>query len=483
MSMILTIRHLSGSLAGKSQRIAMQEGQALRLGRAPESDIKFSDTADDSVSGHHAELSLQGGRLSIEDKRSANGTFVNGAPVPPFQKVAVPDGSRLRLGRQGPELQITLEQAPAAVAAGPAATATGAAATAVTPPKEAVGRSTMLREIDRARQEERDAMLGEVAKSKKSTGLWVGVGLVLVLLLAGGGIGAAYWWNQRQAGIEKAALEARLAEQQAAMAKEKTLWADVEKQVGRAVVHIRCIYRIRVPRSSLVAPRGEFIAHTTGSGVQIRPGLVLTARHVVEPWRVIIKNWTEWEEQSSAKAEYDTLQVQFPGQQPINATLVASSDLQDLALLQIQPTSAPAVGIVGSNAAVNVTDRIAVVGYPAELGQRPILIRNLAGFGEEWARVTEVTPTFVVGTVSQPLTGASGADYVLFDASVTHGNSGGALVNDRGELIGIVSQQFTTAKPGEILGVPVFFQEPVAAGNMAVSPDHILRFLRERGIG
>ena len=123
------------------------------------------------------------------------------------------------------------------------------------------------------------------------------------------------------------------------------------------------------------------------------------------------------------------------------------------------------------------------MGYPAELGQRPILIRNLAGFGEEWAKVTEVTPTFVVGTVSQPLTGASGADHVLFDASVTHGNSGGALVNDRGELIGIVSQQFTSAESGEILGVRVFFQKPVAAGNMAVSPDHILRFLRERGIG
>ena len=101
MSTILTIRHLSGSLSGKSQRIALQEGQILRLGRASESDVKFSDTADDSVSSHHAELKLEGGRLLIEDKRSANGTSINGAPLPPFQKVAVPDGSRVRLGRLG----------------------------------------------------------------------------------------------------------------------------------------------------------------------------------------------------------------------------------------------------------------------------------------------------------------------------------------------------------------------------------------------
>ncbi|HEX6864899.1 MAG TPA: FHA domain-containing protein, partial [Thermoanaerobaculia bacterium] len=178
MSTILTIRHLSGSLSGKSQRIALQEGQVLRLGRAPENDIKFSDAADDAVSGMHAELSLQGGRLFIEDKRSSNGTFVNGAPCPSFQKVTVPDGSRIRLAKEGPEMQVTAEAAPTVAAPPPSATATGPGSTAVQPPKETVGRATMLREIDRARQEERDVMVGEVAKSKKSTGLFVTLGLV-----------------------------------------------------------------------------------------------------------------------------------------------------------------------------------------------------------------------------------------------------------------------------------------------------------------
>lgn len=480
MSMILTIRHLSGSLAGKSQRIALQEGQVLRLGRAPENDIKFSEAAEDSVSGVHAELSLQGGRLFIEDKRSSNGTFLNGAPCPPFQKVTVPDGSRIRLAQQGPEMQLTSEPARVAgPAVGTAATGTGANAT-VPPPKESVGRATLLREIDRARQEERDVLVGEVEKAKKSSGLWAAVGLLLVLLLAGGGIGGVVLHNRK----EKAALQAEIARQAEAAKKEKTLWADVEKKVGPAVVYVQCVYRVSIPlRTSRVSTRAEYlVAGVRGSGVLIRPGLVLTAKHVAEPWKLRFKDWDDAVANYGARAEYDLLYVQFPGQQPLNATLVATAEQQDLALLQIQPTGAPTVPLVKSNSAVNVTDRIAVLGYPADLGQKPVLMKNLSGFGSEWTKITQVTPTFVQGTVSQSLTGSSGSNYVFFDASVTHGNSGGAVINESGELIGVVSAKFQQEGVISVYGIEFPIQQPVDAGNMAVSPDDIQAFLRSRGI-
>ncbi len=492
MSTILTIRHLNGSLAGRSQRIALQEGQVLRLGRGEGSDIKFSDAADDSVSTTHAELSLQNGRLYIEDKRSSNGTFVNGAPCPPFQKIAVADGSRIRLAREGPEMQAVLETAPAA----PAPQASAGAPTVPTggvPGKESVGHATLLREIDRARQEERDVVAGQIATSRRSTGLWVALGLVTVLFLAGAAIGGAMWWNRHQAAQQAAKEEKDLAAVQntvsnVSLKMNTNVWADVEKKVSPAVVHIRCSYRLRVPNiiranSTAALTTGDVLLWdgVTGSGVLVRPGLVLTAKHVVEPWKVRFREWGDLQK-SGAKAEYDDLDVQFPGQQPIKATLVASSDEFDLALLQIQPTAAHEVPIVASNNAVQVTDRIAVISYPANLGEKPSQVRNLSGFGGDFSRITEVTPTFVGGTVTHPLTGTTGPNYVVFDAAVTHGSSGGAVVNDKGELIGIVSQQFQQSKSINVQGKEFEIGEPVAAGNQAVSPDDIRSFLRSRGV-
>jgi S1-C subfamily serine protease len=491
VSTILTIRHLNGALAGRSQRIALQEGQVLRLGRGEGNDLRFSDAAEDSVSTTHAELSLQNGRLYIEDKRSSNGTYVNGAPCPPFQKIAVADGSRIRLAREGPEMQTVLETAPAAAApqagAGTPTVPTGA------PAKESVGRATMLREIDRARQEERDVVAGHIATSRRSSGLWLAVGLVTVLFLAGAAIGGAMWWNHHQAEQQAAKQKKDLDDVQSKVSSvsqkvNTNVWADVEKKVSPAVVHIRCLYRLRVPKiiaanSTAALSAGEVLLWegVTGSGVLVRPGLVLTAKHVVEPWKVRFRDWDELQK-AGAKAEYDELDVQFAGQQPLKATLVASSDEFDLALIQIQPTAAREVPVAASNNAVRVTDRIAVISYPANLGERPSQVRNLSGFGADFSRITEVTPTFVTGTVTHPLTGSTGANYVVFDAAVTHGSSGGAVVNDKGELIGIVSQQFQQAKSINVQGQEIEINDVVSAGNMAVSPDDIRSFLRSRGV-
>ena len=488
MSTILTIRHLSGSLAGKSQRVALQEGQALKLGRALENDIKFSDTADDAVSTMHAELSLQGGRLFIEDKKSSNGTFVNGAPCPPFQKVAVPDGSRIRLAQQGPEMQVTAEAASAVTAPPPSATATGPGSTAVQPPKETVGRATMLREIDRARQEERDVMVGELSKSKKSTGLFVTLGLVAVLLLAAGGIGGVIWWAKTKGDTEKTAFEGKLAEQKAAMEKEMNVWPAVESKVRPAVVHIECRYRVRRPMiqnetGTAAVMVDEFGGHVTGSGVQIKPGLILTALHVVEPWKFAIGDWDDLTQKiPTLKSEYDVLEVQFPGQQPLRASLVAGSQKQDLALLQVQQTIAPAVPVGKSNADVKVTDEIAILGYPGGLGTFLQTVRNMSGTGSQIRNIQEVNPTFIRGTVAQPLDVGDTAHYLFFDASIEPGSSGGPVVNRSGELIGIVSLQFQRQGEMEILGKKFPTLVPMSAGSVAVTPDDIMDFLRKSGI-
>ena len=493
MSVILTIRHLSGSLAGKSQRVAMQDGQVLRLGRAAENDIRFSDTADDSVSGIHAELSLDGQRLFIEDKRSANGSFVNGAPCPPFQKVAVPDGSRIRLARQGPEMQVIAEAASPAVAAGSASTAAGAADTNAAPAKQGVGKTTLLHEIDKARQEERDHVSSEINATRRRNTSLLAAAVIGVLVLGAAAFGIYAWWNHRQA---EAQAQAEAQRRREAIEAETNVWSKVEQTVSPAVVQVRCSYRIRVFNGQ------EWTADpVTGTGVQIRPGLILTARHVAEPWRFVFTgpsdgelrakdpsslNWDELEQKYRMKAEYDVLEVQFPGKRPLKATLVSGTGprTEDLALLQIQPTNSPSVALGPTNDDVRVTDDIAIIGYPGGLGQYEVRVSNATGVGDPFPKQTDVVPTFIKGTVAQPLTGTGESSHLLlFDASIEPGNSGGPVVNRKGELIGIVSLQYNRRGDDlKILGVELPTWHPMEAGSAAVSPDDIQSFLRKHGI-
>ncbi len=519
MSTVVTIKYFTGSLAGRSQPLVLNEGQRVRMGRAQDSDIRFIDAIDDSVSSLHAELSLQQGRVYLEDKRSTNGTFVNGERCVPFQAIALADGSRIRLGKEGPEMQLLVE-APAAAAAGVAArsvdpaapaasagaapggaTLAGTAATdagsGLVPAKVSVGRATLLREIDRARQDERNVVSGQLANSRRNTGVWVALGLVFVLVLAALGIGGVVLWNRRQLEAQRATTSAEVAKAEtdaaraASLAKEN-VWASVERHAGPAVVHIRCGFRVFRPRiahkltsatAQLVETRGEFYQEEAveGSGVLVKPGLVLTARHLIEPWQFEFKPWSDLERRGW-KAEDQMLEVQFPGQQPIKASLVAASDKFDLALLQIQPTNAPYVAIAKSNEGVKVTDRIAVIGYPADVGQTTRPVAKPTGAGSEPAEVTDITPTFVVGTITQGIHSALDYQKITFDASITNGNSGGAVLNERGELIGIVTAQYIMDKKKVIMGVTVWMQDPVPGANVAVSPQAIQEFLRTYGM-
>lgn len=67
---------------------------AYTIGRGPECDLQV---ADDRVSTRHCRLSEQGGQWMIEDLRSTNRTFVNGAPVGARPR-RLDDGDFVRFG-------------------------------------------------------------------------------------------------------------------------------------------------------------------------------------------------------------------------------------------------------------------------------------------------------------------------------------------------------------------------------------------------
>ncbi len=75
---MLKLTFLSGSLQGTEVRFAQP---AVRIGRAPDCDVRFDRQADPEVSAHHAEIVAEGEGWLLIDTASTNGTLVNGEKV------------------------------------------------------------------------------------------------------------------------------------------------------------------------------------------------------------------------------------------------------------------------------------------------------------------------------------------------------------------------------------------------------------------
>ena len=154
------------------------------------------------------------------------------------------------------------------------------------------------------------------------------------------------------------------------------------------------------------APRGRQMPgpmqRGLGSGVIVTTdGYILTNHHVVE---------------GAAK-----IQVELSDRRVMEAKVIGNDPPSDLAVIKIDGTNLPVVAIGDSNA-MRVGDLVLAVGNPLGVGQ-----------------------TVTMGIVSAKgratgLGNGSYEDFLQTDAPINQGNSGGALVNTAGELIGINSQ-------------------------------------------
>jgi pSer/pThr/pTyr-binding forkhead associated (FHA) protein len=97
----ITIHHLSGSRAGETQ--AFPDGAPLRIGRSPETEIRFDAQKELVVSAVHAEITADGQNLVIRDLQSRNGTFVGSERI--TEKRLAP-GDLVQLGMEGPKLRV-----------------------------------------------------------------------------------------------------------------------------------------------------------------------------------------------------------------------------------------------------------------------------------------------------------------------------------------------------------------------------------------
>jgi serine protease Do len=195
-------------------------------------------------------------------------------------------------------------------------------------------------------------------------------------------------------------------------------YADLVNKVSPAVVTIRSTERARAAQQFPFMDDPQFReffgdrlpqqpqtpqrVQGVGSGVIVNPeGYILTNHHVVDGALEI--------------------KVELTDGRTFTARLVGSDPPSDLAVLKVDAKDLPTLSL-GDSDKVRVGDAVLAVGNPLGIGQTVT-----SGIVSAKGRTTG-------------LSDGSFEDFLQTDAAINRGNSGGALVNTTGELIGINSQ-------------------------------------------
>jgi len=135
----------------------------------------------------------------------------------------------------------------------------------------------------------------------------------------------------------------------------------------------------------------------TGSGVIIsQDGYIVTNNHVVEG--------------------ADELTITLNDNREFSARIIGTDKNTDLALIKVNATGLPAIKVISSDD-IKVGEWVLAIGHPLNL---------------------RATVTAGIVSAKARSLGANGVEaFIQTDAAINQGNSGGALVNAKGELIGI----------------------------------------------
>jgi len=175
---------------------------------------------------------------------------------------------------------------------------------------------------------------------------------------------------------------------------------------------------------------------TLGSGVIVSAqgqGYVLTNNHVI--------------------AHAADIQVLLYDGRIAKASLVGADEESDLAVLRIDASNLPVIRI--AEQPLRPGDVVLAIGNPLGLNQ---------------------TVTMgIVSAIGRQLNGSSAEDFIQTDAAINLGNSGGALVNAEGELVGINTLLIGKAAGAEGIGfaIPVTTAKKVL--DQIIATGHVVR--------
>lgn len=173
-----------------------------------------------------------------------------------------------------------------------------------------------------------------------------------------------------------------------------------------------------------------------GSGVIVSDdGYVLTNNHVI--------------------ANADDIQLLLYDGRVAKARVVGSDDETDLAVLKVDAGNLPAIHMTDASSRPRVGDVVLAIGNPFGIGQ---------------------TVTMgIVSAIGRQINLSSLENFIQTDAAINFGNSGGALVNAHGELVGINTSLIGQAVGAEGIGFAIPVQSARDVLEQIVKTGHVVR--------
>jgi S1-C subfamily serine protease len=193
---------------------------------------------------------------------------------------------------------------------------------------------------------------------------------------------------------------------------------DIYDRDSPGVVQVTTTTKVKLPQSDWFGnpygPPATEVQRSLGSGFVIdKAGYIVTNYHVV--------------------GDAQSVRVSFSNNDSMKARVVGRDPATDVALLKVQATSRALKALaLGNSDGVHVGDQVAAIGNPLGL-DRSITLG-------------------IVSALHRSLTSPEGTpiDRVIqTDAALNHGNSGGPLLDARGQVVG-VSSAVTTGADGNV---------------------------------
>lgn len=212
-------------------------------------------------------------------------------------------------------------------------------------------------------------------------------------------------------------------------------YSEIGTSVAQKVLPSIVGIKVEYPVNSIFMQQ-QNTATAEGSGIIIsEDGYILTNNHVIN---------------SSSTSSYYSLGEAtkisvylYNDETEYEATIVGTNEETDLAVIKIEKTGLQAAEL-GDSDSVTVGEFAMAVGNP--LGMQSSVTAGM------------------IGAVNREITGSDGKKYKLIqtDAAINSGNSGGALVNSKGQVIGINTLKIaSTGVEGMGFAIPINSAKPI----------------------